>query len=100
MDKIKLSDTLNNSPSVELLKARNRESIILFFAEVFVQAAAVSSENIHYKLIDHLEAKNIEIDEDSESYKLFSTFEDRANIDVTLYPQNQKKHGYKWHLRI
>ena len=78
MGKTKLSDTLSNSPSVELLKTRNREFIILFFVEVFAQTTVVSSENIHYKLTDYLETKNIEIEEDSEENRLFSTYEDKA----------------------
>jgi len=84
MDKIKLTETINNSPSVELLKARNREFIILFLADVFTQATAVSSENIHFKLADYLEAKGIEEDEENEI--LFAdTYEDKA-----------KKYIQKW----
>jgi hypothetical protein len=84
MDKIKLSDTLINSPSVELLRTRNREFIILFFVEVFAQATAVSSENIHYKLESYLEEKGIEIDEENE-IKFSDTYEDKA-----------KKYIQKW----
>ena len=77
MDKVKLTETINNSPSVELLKLRNREFIILFLVDIFTQSAAVSSENIHYKLADYLEVKGIETDEEDEI--LFAdTYEDKA----------------------
>jgi hypothetical protein len=84
MDKIKLSDTLNNSPSVELLKARNSEFIILFFAKVFAAATAVSSENIHFKLENYLEEKGIEADEENE-IAFADTYETKA-----------KKYIQKW----
>jgi len=72
-----LIDIINNSPSVELLKARNRELIILFLVEVFTETTTVSSENIHYKLADYIEAKGIEVDEENEI--LFAdTYEDKA----------------------
>ncbi|MDR0348493.1 MAG: hypothetical protein LBH90_03240, partial [Tannerella sp.] len=77
MDKVKLSDTLNNSPSVELLKARNREFVILFFAEAFVAETAVSSENIHFKLENYLEEKGIEVDEENEIV-FADTYEEKA----------------------
>ncbi|NDV46329.1 DUF3375 domain-containing protein [Paludibacter sp. 221] len=84
MDKIKLSDILKNSPSVELLKLRNREFILLFFVEVFAQESVVSSENIHYKLESYLEEKGIEVDDENES-KFSDTYEDKA-----------KKYIQKW----
>lgn len=77
MDKIKLSDTLNNSPSVELLKARNREFILLFLVDTFAKETAISSENIHYKLEAYLEENGIEIDEENE-IKFSDTYEDKA----------------------
>jgi hypothetical protein len=77
MDNSNLIDLLNHSPSIELLKARNREFVILFFVEMFANETAVSSENIHYKLADYLEAKGIETDDENE-IKLFDTYEERA----------------------
>ena len=77
MDKNKLTDTLNSSPSAELLKVRNREFIILFFAEVFASGAAVTSENIHYRLENYLEEKGIEVDDDNE-IAFADTYEDKA----------------------
>jgi hypothetical protein len=77
MDNFKLLDTLNYSPSVELLKTRNRDFIILFFVEMFANETAVSSENIHYKLADYLEIKGIEVDDENE-IKLIDTYEEKA----------------------
>jgi hypothetical protein len=84
MDKIKLSDTLNNSPSVELLKTRNREFIILFFVDVFAQEPVVSSENIHYKLESYLEEKGVEVDEENE-IKFSDTYEDKAKKYISKW---------------
>ena len=84
MDKFKLSEILTNSPSVELLKTRNRELIILFFAEVFVNKATVSSENIHYQLADYLEEKGIETDDENE-IKFFDTYEEKAKKYIQLW---------------
>jgi hypothetical protein len=81
MDKVKLSDTLNSSPSVELLKARNRELIILFLVEIFAQETAVSSENIHYKLENYLEEKGVEVDEENE-IRFSDTYEEKAKIYI------------------
>jgi len=84
MDKIKIADTLNSSPSVELLKAKNREFIILFFAEVFATETAILSENIHFKLEYYLEERGIEVDEENEI-----TFAD-------TYENKAKKYIQKW----
>ena len=66
MDILKLQNILATSPSVELLKSKNRELIILFFAEIFSRDIAVTSESIHYKLADYLEERNIAEDEENE----------------------------------
>ena len=84
MDKTKLADTLKSSPSVELLKARNRELILLFFVEVFELETAVSSEKIHYKLADFLEAQGVEVDEESE-IKFGDSFEEKAKKYIHLW---------------
>lgn len=70
-------NTLNTSPSVELLRLRNREMIIEFLVNTFVQQTAISSENIHVQLADFLEDKQVENDEDSE-INPFDTYEDKA----------------------
>lgn len=84
MDNSKITDTLNNSPSVELLKTKNREFIILFFTEIFATETTVSSENIHFKLESYLEEKGIEVDDENETI-LADTYEDKA-----------KKYIQKW----
>jgi hypothetical protein len=87
MDNSKLIDTLSNSPSVELLKTRNREFILLFLVEVFAQETVVSSENIHYKLEGYLEEKGIEIDEENE-IKFSDTYEDKAKKYIQKWANN------------
>ena len=84
MNTSKLLDILNNSPSVELLKARNREFIILFLVEIFAIETVVSSENIHFKLESYLEEKGVEVDEENE-ITFTDTYEDKA-----------KKYIQKW----
>jgi len=74
---MELASILNDSPSVDLLKARNRDLIILFLAEVFASETTVSSENIHYKLADYLEKRGIEIDDENE-IKLSDSYEEKA----------------------
>lgn len=81
----KISDILNNSPSAELLRLRNREAIIIFLVNTFSnQNGVVSSENIHTQLADYLEFKQIENDEDDE-LEMFDTYETIA-----------KKHIQNW----
>lgn len=72
----KISEILNNSPSIELLKLRNREAIIIFLIKTFGNhQGAVSSETIHTQLADYLEFGQIENDEEnrveaSDSYEI------------------------------
>ena len=77
IDISQILNTLNTSPSVELLRLRNRELIIEFLVNIFNQQSVISSENIHTQLADFLEYKQIENDEDSE-INLFDTYEDKA----------------------
>jgi len=84
MDRTKLVDILGGSPSVELLKARNRELILLFFVDVFELETAVSSENIHHKLSDYLETQGVEVDDESE-IKFGDSFEEKAKKYITSW---------------
>lgn len=78
IDSSKISDILNNSPSVELLKLRNKEVIIIFLITTFSNnQGAISSENIHSQLADYLAYKQVEIDEDSE-IDVFDSYETKA----------------------
>lgn len=71
-------NTLNTSSSVELLRLRNREMIIEFLVQTFInKQVAISSENIHTQLADFLEEHGVENDEDSE-ISAFDTYETKA----------------------
>lgn len=83
-------NTLNASPSVELLRLRNREMIIEFLINTFVnKQGAISSENIHIQLADFLEGHEVENDEESE-ISPFDTFE----IKAKKYIQNWTNKGF------
>ncbi len=70
-------NSLNTSPSVELLRLRNREMVIEFLTNTFNKQPIMSSENITVQLTDFLEFKQIENDEDSE-INAFDTYEEKA----------------------
>lgn len=83
-------NTLNTSPSVELLRLRSREMIIEFLANTFVnKQGAISSENIHIQLADFLEGHEVENDEESE-ISPFDTYE----IKAKKYIQNWTNKGF------
>ena len=78
-------NTLNTSPSIELLRLRNREMVIKFLVNIFSnKQGAISSENIHTYLVDFLEGNEVENDEES-GISAFDTYEIKA-----------KKHIQKW----
>lgn len=78
IDSSKISDILSNSPSVELLRLRNREAIIVFLINTFSnQQTTISSESIHVQLADYLEFRQIENDEENE-VELVDTYEVKA----------------------
>lgn len=99
-----LLNTLNTSPSVELLRIRNREMTIEFFVQMFSnKQGAVSSENIHTQLADFLEGRDVEQDDDSE-INLFDTHEAKAKTYIltwtnkgflTNYPDEQGEVFYE-----
>jgi hypothetical protein len=90
IDSSKISDILNNSPSVELLRLRNREAIITFLINTFSnQQGAISAENIQTRLADYLEFRQIENDEESE-IEVFDTYE----IKAKKYIQNWTNRGF------
>lgn len=90
IDSAKISDLLNNSPSVELLRLRNREAIILFLINTFShQQGAISSESLHTKLADYLEFSQIENDEESD-IGIFDPYETKAR----KYIQNWTNKGF------
>lgn len=74
----KILESLNNSPSVELLRLRHREMIIEFLTNTFSSGqSTISSDNIQIQLADFLEYKQVENDEDSE-INVFDTYEEKA----------------------
>ena len=90
LDSLKIVEILNNSPSVELLKLRNREIIIIFLVNTFSnQQGAIVSEKIHDQLADYLEAVQVEIDEEIEI-----TFSDTYEIKAKKYVQNWTNKGF------
>jgi hypothetical protein len=90
IDSSKISEILNNSPSVELLRLRNREAIIIFLVSTFSnQQGAISGENIHTRLADYLEFRKIENDEESK-IEVFDTYE----IKAKKYIQNWTNRGF------
>ncbi len=77
-DICQILNMLNASPSVELLRLRNREMIVEFLVQTFInKQVAISSENIHTQLADFLEGPEVENDEDSE-ISAFDTYETKA----------------------
>lgn len=83
-------NTLNTSPSVGLLRLRNREMIIEFLVRTFVnKQSSISSENIHSQLADFLEGHEVENDEESE-ISPFDTYE----IKAKKYIQNWTNNGF------
>lgn len=90
IDGSKIADILNNSPSVDLLKMRNREVVITFLVNTFSShQGAISSEKIHIQLADYLEAIQVEIDEEIEI-----TFADTYEIKAKKYVQNWTNKGF------
>ncbi|MBS1775684.1 MAG: DUF3375 domain-containing protein [Bacteroidetes bacterium] len=82
--------TLTTSPSVGLLRIRNKEMIVEFLVRIFLnKQGAISSENIHTQLADFLEGHKIESDEESE-ISVFDTYEVKAK----KYIQNWTNSGF------
>jgi Protein of unknown function (DUF3375) len=100
----KIVEILNTSPSVELLRLRNREMVIAFLAKTFShKQVVISSENIHNQLADFLEGSEDEVDEDGDLTKL-DTFEVKAKKYIqswtnkgflTNYPDEQGEIFYE-----
>ena len=70
-----LIDILNHSPSAELLKAKYREQLILFFATVFSEEhKVVAQETIYQYLSDFLDHQALNEDEEASA----KTFDEKA----------------------
>lgn len=94
----KTTEILNNSPSVELLRLRNREAIIVFLINTFSnQQGVISEEKIISQLADFLDYRKIEKDEESD-VGVFDSYETKAKKYIlswtnkgflTNYPDEQ-----------
>lgn len=90
IDISQILNTLNTSPSVGLLRLRNKEMIIEFLVRAFDHIQSyISSENLHFQLVDFLEGLRIEIDEENE-VNFFDTYEEKAK----KYIQNWTNLGF------
>jgi hypothetical protein len=90
IDSSKILEILSNSPSVDLLKLRNREVIITFLVNTFSNhQGTISSEKIHNQLADYLESVQVEIDDDIEI-----TFVDTYEVKAKKYVQNWTNKGF------
>ena len=97
-------NTLTTSPSVELLRLRNREMVFEFLINTFSdKQVAISYENMHTQLVDFLEGQEVENDEDSD-ITAFDTYEARAKKYIsnwtdrgflTNYPDEQGEVFYE-----
>ena len=73
-----LSDILNNSPCLELLKLRNREIIVLFLYKTFyLYREPVPYESLKMKLTDYLSSVSLENDEEN-GINSFDSYDEKA----------------------
>lgn len=104
IDSIEITEILNISPSVELLRLRNREAIIVFLINTFSnQQGAISEEKIIVQLADFLDYNKIEKDDEIE-IEVFDTYETKAKKYIqswtnkgflTNYPDEQGEVFYE-----
>lgn len=84
-DIFQILKTLTTSPSIELLRLRNREMIVEFLVQTFInKQVAISSENIHTQLADFLEGHEVTSDEDNE-INSSDTYETKAKKYIQLW---------------
>lgn len=84
----KILAVLNTSPSVGMLKLRNREIVIEFLIETFINGqTVVSSDQIHNKLTDYLDYKQVDHDEDVD-IEVFDTYEVKARKYIRKWTDN------------
>ncbi len=73
-----IAEILLNSPSVELLRLRQRDIIVEFFINIFKNDEdVIASERLHSNLADFLEFRDIQNDEES-GIEIFDSFEEKA----------------------
>lgn len=84
----KILETLSNSPSVALLRARSCNIIIEFLTSVFNETTAISKENIHNLLADFLNTNDIDIDEEDSDIQITDTYEEKAAKHIKRWTDN------------
>ncbi|MFN8206177.1 MAG: DUF3375 domain-containing protein [Bacteroidales bacterium] len=104
IDNQKIAEILNSSPSVELLRLRNRDAIIVFLITTFSnQQGAISEEKIIAQLADFLDYRKIEKDEESD-IDFLDSYETKAKKYIlnwtnrgflTNYPDEQGEVFYE-----
>lgn len=78
-DKIKISSILDESPSVELLRLRNRNLIFEFLLATFNKDRTnISFENLQLLLIDFTSHHNVSLEEEETENNVIETFELKA----------------------
>ena len=74
----KILQIMESSPSVGLLKLKNRELILEFIIQTFMEGqAVVSFDQIHNSLSDYLDRKEVDQDEEMD-LEVFDTYEMKA----------------------
>lgn len=73
-----ISEILNDSPSIALLRLRHRDLIIRFFVLAFKKdKGSLSSENLYLQLSDYLEYNKLENDDENDIH-VFDPYETKA----------------------
>lgn len=70
-------DTLEKSPSIAILRARNTELILGFLTKIFEDKTAISYENIHNNLADYLNYNDV-INDDENDISTTDTYEEKS----------------------
>jgi len=90
-----ISEILNDSPSIEILRLRHRDLILRFFILAFKKdRGSLSSENLYLQLSDYLEYNQLENDEEND-IKDFDTYEIKAKKYIRIWTDKGFLTNYK-----
>lgn len=90
-----ISEILNDSPSIEILRLRHRDLIIRFFILAFKKdKGSLSSENLHLQLSDYLEYNKLENDDENE-IDIFDPYETKAKKYIRKWTDKGFLTNYK-----
>lgn len=93
-EKTKISSILNDSPSVELLRLKNRELVFDFFLTTFNKDRSnISFENLLLSLTDFISQPNVSLEEE-ESHTI-ETFETKAKNAIREWTNKGFLYNYK-----